>query len=67
VAAQELLRKAEEGRAPKGPGEGAKIQVDPGAAAPARPTDKIDAARLRADDLKKALESQKKKNGNGKR
>jgi hypothetical protein len=41
--------------------------VDPGAAAPARPTDKIDAARLRADDLKKALESQKKKNGNGKR
>jgi outer membrane protein assembly factor BamD (BamD/ComL family) len=66
VAAQELLRKAEEGGAPKGAGEGAKIQVDPGADAAVRPTDKIDAARQRAEDLKRDLESQKnKKNGNG--
>lgn len=67
VAAQELMRKAEEGGAPKPAGEGAKIKVDPGAESATRPTDKIDAARQRAEDLKKALESQKKKNGNGKR
>lgn len=67
VAAQELLRQAEEGGAPKGPGEGAKIKVDAGADAAARPTDRIDAARQRAEELKQALESQKKKNGNGKR
>lgn len=69
VAAQELLRKAEEGgaSAPKGAGEGAKIQVIEEAGNGAkRPTDKIDAARQRALDLKKTLEDRKKKN-DGKR
>jgi len=67
VAAQEMLRKAEEGGAPKGAGEGAKIQVDDGADTGKRPTDKIDAARQRALELGKALEAKKKKGVNGKR
>jgi tetratricopeptide (TPR) repeat protein len=68
VAAQELLRKAEEGGKGKGAGEGAKIQViEDGSEAGQRPTDKTDAAKQRAQDLKKALDAKKKKKDDGKR
>lgn len=67
VAAQEMLSKTEEGGTPKAAGEGGKIQVDVGAEAGKRPTDKIDAAKQRALELEKALEAKKKKGAHGKR
>ena len=66
VAAQELLKKAEDGASSAAPASDAgKLAVPDESPEGKRATDKVDAKKLRTDDLKKAQDA-KKKAGNGK-